>query len=57
MAVLKATPSPTPRRLDSARWAVSRLLGHKNISVTQRHYAPYVKATQDALEAAVRTTF
>lgn len=35
---------------------VSRLLGHKNIAVTQRHYAPYVKASQDALEAAVKNT-
>jgi integrase len=33
---------------------VSRLLGHKNIAVTQRHYAPFVKSSQDALEKAVK---
>ena len=36
---------------------VSRLLGHKNIAVTQKHYAPYVKAGQDALEVAVKGTW
>ena len=35
---------------------VSILLGHKNISVTQKHYAPWVKSLQDALEAAVKGT-
>lgn len=36
---------------------VSRLLGHTSLRTTQRHYAPYVKATQDALEAAVKGTW
>ena len=33
---------------------VSILLGHKNIQVTQRHYAPWVKSRQIALEEAVK---
>lgn len=33
---------------------VSVLLGHKNILVTQRHYAPWVRSRQIALEAAVQ---
>jgi site-specific recombinase XerD len=33
---------------------VSILLGHASIRVTERHYAPWVKARQDRLEAAVR---
>jgi hypothetical protein len=36
---------------------VSRLLWHKNIAVTQRHYAPDVKASQDPLEEAVKATW
>lgn len=32
---------------------VSILLGHKSILVTQKHYAPWVKSRQVALEAAV----
>jgi integrase/recombinase XerD len=36
---------------------VSKLLGHTSIKTTQKHYAPYVKASQDALEAAVRGTW
>src|ERR1017187_3720917 len=33
---------------------VSILLGHSSISTTQKHYAPWVKARQTALEAAVK---
>jgi integrase/recombinase XerD len=33
------------------------LLGHQSIKVTERHYSPWVKARQDQLEAAVRSTF
>jgi len=33
---------------------VSMLLGHASIRVTERHYAPWVKARQDRLEAAVK---
>ena len=33
---------------------VSKLLGHASIKVTERHYAPWVKARQDLLEAEVR---
>jgi integrase/recombinase XerD len=33
---------------------VSLLLGHSSIKVTERHYAPFVKARQQQLEASVR---
>jgi site-specific recombinase XerD len=33
---------------------VSKLLGHNSIKVTERHYAPWVKARQELLEAEVR---
>jgi site-specific recombinase XerD len=33
---------------------VSVLLGHSSIKVTERHYAPWVKARQQRLEAAVK---
>ena len=33
---------------------VSVLLAHSSIRVTERHYAPWVKARQEQLEAAVR---
>jgi integrase len=36
---------------------VSALLGHKNIAVTQRHYAPWVRSRQIALEKAVKATW
>jgi integrase/recombinase XerD len=36
---------------------VSILLGHKSVKTTERHYAPFVKASQDALEAAVKATW
>jgi integrase/recombinase XerD len=36
---------------------VALLLGHKNSRITEKHYAPWVKARQDALEAAVRKTW
>jgi integrase/recombinase XerD len=36
---------------------VSVLLGHQSIKVTEKHYAPFVKARQEQLEAAVRSTF
>ena len=36
---------------------VSRLLGHKSIRVTEKHYAPWVKIRQDALEAEVMGTW
>lgn len=34
--------------------SVSRLLGHSSIKITERHYAPWVKARQEQLEAEVR---
>jgi integrase len=37
--------------------SVSRLLGHSSIKVTERHYAPWVKARQTILEAEVRRTW
>jgi integrase/recombinase XerD len=36
---------------------VSILLGHASIRVTEKHYSPWVKAWQEQLEAAVRSTF
>jgi site-specific recombinase XerD len=33
--------------------SVSQLLGHQSIRITQRHYAPWVKARQDALDREV----
>ncbi len=36
---------------------VSVLLGHQSIKVIERHYSPWVRARQDQLEAAVRSTF
>ena len=33
---------------------VSILLGHKSIKVTERHYAPWIRARQEQLEADVR---
>jgi integrase/recombinase XerD len=36
---------------------VAALLGHQSIKVTEKHYSPWVKARQDQLEAAVRSTF
>jgi len=37
--------------------SVSKLLGHTSIKVTERHYAPWVKARQDQLESDVRRTW
>ena len=36
---------------------VSMLLGHQSIAVTQRHYSPWIKSRQTALEAAVKSTW
>jgi integrase len=36
---------------------VSKLLGHRSVRVTEKHYAPWVKASQDALEKAVKLTW
>ena len=33
---------------------VSILLGHASVKITERHYAPWVKARQDQLESEVR---
>jgi site-specific recombinase XerD len=32
---------------------VSRLLGHTSIKITEKHYSPWVKSRQDALDAAL----
>jgi len=32
---------------------VSILLGHQSIKITQKHYAPWVKTRQDALDKEV----
>jgi integrase/recombinase XerD len=34
--------------------SLSNLLGHQNIKVTQRHYSPWVKTRQTALDLEVR---
>ena len=34
---------------------VSTLLGHQSIRVTEKHYSPWVKTRQDALDKAVQT--
>jgi integrase/recombinase XerD len=36
---------------------VSILLGHTSVKTTEKHYAPFVKASQDALEAAVKLSW
>jgi site-specific recombinase XerD len=36
---------------------VSILLGHQSLKVTERHYAPWVRARQEQLEADVRRTW
>jgi len=36
---------------------VSILLGHQSVRITEKHYAPFVPARQQQLEAAVRRTF
>jgi integrase len=36
---------------------VSQLLGHTSIKTTEKHYAPWVKERQDALEEAVKGTW
>jgi integrase len=36
---------------------VSTLLGHHSIKTTEKHYAPWVKSRQDALEVAVKKTW
>jgi integrase len=36
--------------------AVSKPLGHTSIKTTEKHYAPWVKARQNALEEAVKAT-
>jgi hypothetical protein len=33
---------------------VSTLLGHSSVKITERHYAPFVKARQLQLQASVR---
>ena len=36
---------------------VSILLGHQDIRITQKHYAPWVRSLQDNLEKEVRKTW
>ncbi|HXW92464.1 MAG TPA: tyrosine-type recombinase/integrase [Terriglobales bacterium] len=36
---------------------ISILLGHHSLKVTEKHYAPWVRALQDQLEANVRRTW
>lgn len=37
--------------------SVSKLLGHQNTMVTQKHYASWIKSRQDELEIAVRKSW
>jgi integrase/recombinase XerD len=36
---------------------VTILLGHSSVKITEKSYAPWVKARQEQLEAAVRKTW
>lgn len=36
---------------------VSMLLGHSSVKTTERHYSPWVKSRQDAMEEAVKRTW
>jgi integrase/recombinase XerD len=36
---------------------VSILLGHQSVRITEKHYAPWVRASQEQLEADVRRTW
>jgi integrase/recombinase XerD len=36
---------------------VSVLLGHQDVRITQKHYSPWIKTRQDALDKAVKSTF
>jgi integrase/recombinase XerD len=36
---------------------VSILLGHHSVRITEKHYAPWVRARQEQLEADVRRTW
>lgn len=36
---------------------VSILRGHTSVKTTEKHYSPWVKASQDALEDAVKATW
>jgi integrase/recombinase XerD len=36
---------------------VSKLLGHESIKTTEKHYAKWVKATQDRLDTLVMNTW
>jgi hypothetical protein len=36
---------------------VSILLGHKSVKITEKHYAPWVKARQEQLAASVRNAW
>ena len=45
----------------TTRWraigAVSILLGHSSIRITERHYSPWVRSRQEQLERDVRATW
>jgi len=36
---------------------VSILLGHQSVRITEKHFAPWVRARQEQLEADVRRTW
>jgi integrase/recombinase XerD len=36
---------------------VSLLLGHSSVKVTEKHYAPFVKARQEQLETSVKLSW
>jgi hypothetical protein len=57
---LDYTQNPAEERLRYPRFSclpVSKLLGHKSISTTERHYAAWVKGRQDRLDSLVTATW
>src|SRR5207253_5639721 len=55
-ALLAATSSVFGFVFDSARTAFD-CAGHQSVRITEKHYAPWVRARQEQLEADVRRTW
>ena len=54
--------SSIPSRLSCFWWAlplhdVAMLLGHKSIKTTEKHYAPFVMARMEQLDASVKAAW
>ncbi len=54
LAVQTTAPIPWGRFCRYGHHPDSVLLGHSSLKITEKHYAPWVKARQEQLEAAVR---